>query len=319
MAIRACLRGIASVFFTREVAGYDSPIHIPRALLLPAATEGRGLSVPSAAPQLVVSARDVSIEYRSNRSRSHLAVRGVSLELAQGEMLGIVGESGSGKSTLAKAIAGRAGGGRRGDGTPQICGGQLEVYGLRLRRAGRRTRDRLTLRVGYLSQDAAERLSPLLTVAETVAEPIYLRDRRFDPREARDVVATVIDSVRLPLSIMDAFPHQLSSGQRQRVALARALVLEPSLLVADEPSRGVDASVRDEVLDALRDLHRTRNLAAVVISSDLSVISRLAARVAVMQNGIVIGLGDIDSLTAAPENDYLKGLARSRDLGKTAP
>jgi ABC-type transport system involved in cytochrome bd biosynthesis fused ATPase/permease subunit len=136
MAIRACLRGIASVFFTREVAGYDSPIHIPRALLLPAATEGRGLSVPSAAPQLVVSARDVSIEYRSNRSRSHLAVRGVSLELAQGEMLGIVGESGSGKSTLAKAIAGRAGGGRRGDGTPQICGGQLEVYGLRLRRAG---------------------------------------------------------------------------------------------------------------------------------------------------------------------------------------
>jgi peptide/nickel transport system ATP-binding protein len=258
---------------------------------------------------LVVSARDVSMIYRSNRERPYLAVRGVTLEVAQGEMLGIVGESGSGKSTLALGIAGIAGTG--GDAVPQICGGQLEVNGTRLRRVGRRARDLVTLRVGFLRQDAAERLSPLLTVAENVAEPIYQRDRRFSVREAADAVATVIDAVRLPLSLMNRLPYQLSSGQRQRVALARALVLEPILLVADEPTRGVDASVRDGVLDALRDLHRNRGLTAIVVSSDLVALSRIAPRIAVMQHGILVGLGDIDSLTTSPENDYLKGLARS--------
>jgi peptide/nickel transport system ATP-binding protein len=260
--------------------------------------------------EVVVSARDVSMVYRSNHARPYLAVCGVTFEVAKGEMLGIVGESGSGKSTLAIAIAGFAGSG--GDSIPHISGGQLEVHGTRLRHVGRRSRDRLTLKVGYLRQDAAERLSPVLTVAENVAEPIYQRDRRFSQREAADAVATVIDAVRLPLSLMNRLPYQLSSGQRQRVALARALVLEPTLLVADEPTRGIDASVRNGVLDALRDLHRNHGLTAIVISSDLAVLARIAPKIVVMQHGIVVGLGDIDSLTTSPENDYLKGLARSR-------
>ena len=265
---------------------------------------------------LVISARDVSMMYRSNHARPFLAVRGVSFEVAAGDLLGITGESGSGKSTLALAIAGLAGSG--GEAIPRICGGQLEVLGTRVRRIGRRSRDRLTLRVGFLRQDAAERLSPLLTVAENVAEPIYQRDRRFSVSEAADAVATVIDAVRLPLSLMNRLPYQLSSGQRQRVALARALVLEPTILVADEPTRGVDATVRDGVLEAIRDLQRERGITAVVISSDLAVLTRIAPRIAVMQQGIIVGLGDIDSLTRAPENDYLKGLARSRTaLGDT--
>ena len=248
--------------------------------------------------------------YRSHHARPYLAVRGVTLEVAAGEMLGIVGESGSGKSTLAVAIAGLAGNG--GDSIPRISGGQLEVLGTRLRHVGKRSRDRLTLKVGFLRQDAAERLSPLLTVAENVAEPIYQRDRRFSVRDAAGAVATVIDAVRLPLSLMNRLPYQLSSGQRQRVALARALVLEPTLLVADEPTRGVDVSVRDGVLDALNDLHVNHGLTAIVISSDLAVLARIAHKIAVMQHGIIVGLGDIDSLTQSPENDYLKGLARSR-------
>jgi ABC-type glutathione transport system ATPase component len=260
--------------------------------------------------EVVVSARDLSMVYRSSHARPYLAVRGVTLEVRRGEMLGIVGESGSGKSTLAVGIAGLAGSGA--DSIPRISGGQLEVHGTRLRHIGRRSRDRLTLGVGFLRQDAAERLSPLLTVAENVAEPIYQRDRRFSTREAADAVATVIDAVRLPLSLMNRLPYQLSSGQRQRVALARALVLEPTLLIADEPTRGVDASVRDGVLDALRDLHLNHGLTAIVISSDLAVLSRIAPTIAVMQHGIVVGLGGIDALTAAPENDYLKGLALSR-------
>jgi peptide/nickel transport system ATP-binding protein len=263
----------------------------------------------------VVAAHDLSIDYRSNSSHSrYLAVRGVTLQIAPGEVLGVVGESGSGKSTLARAIAGQAGGGRRGDGTPQICGGQLEVYGTRLRHVSRRSRDRLTLKIGYLRQDAAERLSPLLSVADNVAEPIYLRDRRFNTREATDAVATVIDAVRLPLGLMNRLPYQLSSGQRQRVALARALILEPTLLVADEPTRGVDARVRNGVLDAIRDLQKTREFSALVISSDLDVVSRISDRVAVMQRGVFVGLGPLDVVLAHPEDPYLKSLAGTRGL-----
>jgi peptide/nickel transport system ATP-binding protein len=261
----------------------------------------------------IVRARDLSIHYRANGPRSgFLAVRGISFDIAQGEILGVVGESGSGKSTLATAVAGLAGGSGLNDGVPEICGGSLEVYGTRLRGVSRRKRDRLTLRVGYLPQDAAERLSPTLTVADNVAEPIYLRDRRFNSREASAAVATVIDTLRLPLSLMTKLPYELSSGQRQRVALARSLILEPTFLVADEPTRGVDASVRDAVLDSLRELQSQRDFSALVVSSDLTAVSRIARRVAVLQHGIVIGLGTIDEMLADPHDPYLKGLARAR-------
>ncbi len=262
---------------------------------------------------VMVSARDLSLEYRSQHGRVHPAVRGVTLHLAAGEILGVMGESGAGKSTLVRAIAGQFGSRHRGDGWPQLCGGRLEVFGTRLRNGGRRTRDRTTLRVGLLRQDGADRLNPVLTVGENVAEPIFERDRRFSPREAANAVATAVDAVRLPLGLLNRLPHQLSSGQRQRVALARALVFEPRLLVADEPTRGVDASVRDEVLGAIRDQQRERGLSAIVVSSDLEVLARIAPRIAVMQHGLVVGLGDLDSLITAPENDYLKGLARLRE------
>jgi peptide/nickel transport system ATP-binding protein len=270
------------------------------------------------ARQRVVQARDLSLRYRSTGSPSQfVALRGVNLDLDAGEILGIVGESGAGKSSLMIAIAGLAGTGRPGEGIPEISGGSLNVLDVKLRGIGRRRRDRLTLQVGFLRQDAAERLSPMLTAAENVAEPIYLRDHRFSQREATAAVATIVDEVRLPLSVMNKLPHELSSGQRQRVALARAMILEPQLLVADEPTRGVDAAVRDGVLEALRDLQRHRGLSAVVVSSDLTVVERIADRVAAMQGGMVVGLGALDEMLRDAEHPYVAGLARARRLAST--
>ena len=263
--------------------------------------------------RVVVSARDVSIEYPSRHGgHRHLAVRGVSFQLDAGEILAIIGESGAGKSTLAKAISGLTGGWHRGDDLPQICGGQLDVLQTSLRGISRRSRDLLTLKVGFLAQDAAERLSPLLTVAENVAEPIFLRDRRFNTREAADAVATKIDSVRLPLSLLNLLPHQLSSGQRQRVALARALILDPELLVADEPTRGVDAAVRDGVLEALVSVQGETQFAAIIVSSDLSVVAGFDSTVAVMQAGNIIGYGQLDTLLGEADLPYLAGLSAIR-------
>jgi ABC-type glutathione transport system ATPase component len=264
-------------------------------------------------PEVVVSARDLSVHYRTRNSASYtLAVAGVSFDLAEGEVLGVVGESGSGKSTLAFTVAARAGHGLLDDGIAEICGGTLSVYGTQVRGITARQLNRLTLRVGYLPQDGAIRLDPRLTVAENVAEPIYQRDRRFDQYDAADAVAALIDAVRLSLGMMNRMPHELSSGQRQRVALARALILEPTLLVADEPTRGVDATVREGVLDVIRELQAERRFSALIVSSDIGVVDRVADRVAVLERGIMIGLGTMDDVLAAPTHPYLKGLAAAR-------
>ena len=261
----------------------------------------------------MIRADDLSIHYRSRDVRSrHLAVAGVSFEVATGEILGIVGESGSGKSTLAATLALQADRGGQESGNPEICGGSVKLFGTELRGIGARARDRLMLSVGYLSQDGAERLDARLTVAENIAEPIYSRDRRFSSREAGIAVATLVDAVRLPLGHMTRFPYELSSGQRQRVALARSLILEPRLLIADEPTRGVDVTVRTGVLDVIRDLQDEREFSAVIVSSDLAVTSYLAQRVVVMCHGTVIGLGPINGVLADPIHPYLKALAASR-------
>jgi ABC-type glutathione transport system ATPase component len=268
----------------------------------------------SEARSIAVSARDLSVHYRTRDSASYtLAVSGVSFDLAESEVLGVIGESGSGKSTLALTLAAQSGRGLVDEGVAEICGGTAHVYGTPLRGITARQRNRLTLRVGYLPQDGAVRLDPRLTVAENVAEPIYQRDRRFDQYEAADAVAALIDAVRLSLGMMNRMPYELSSGQRQRVALARALILEPTLLIADEPTRGVDATVREGVLDVIRDLQQERGFSAVVVSSDIGVVDRVADRVAVLNHGVMIGLGTLDSVLESPTHPYLKRLAVARN------
>lgn len=262
-----------------------------------------------------VCARDLSVHYRSRNSASYtLAVSGVTFDIAHGEVLGIVGESGSGKSTLALTIAGQAGRGFVDDGVPEIRGGSLRVYDTALRGITARQRNRLTLQVGYLAQNGAVRLDPRQTVAENIAEPIFQRDRRFDQYAAADAVAVLLDAMRLSLGMMSKMPYELSSGQRQRIALARALILEPKLLVADEPTRGVDATVRSGVVDVIRELQSQRGFSALIVSSDIDVVDRVADRVGVMHRGIVVGLGTLNEVLSAPEHPYVRGLAEARGL-----
>jgi len=258
-----------------------------------------------------IFANDLSMRYPSRRPDSRdLVVNGVSLTLPQGEILAVVGEAGSGKSTLAAAIAGAA---ETGDPrSPLIQGGTLRVLGYSMKGLSERKRDLLTLRVGYVPQDAGALLAARLTVAENVAAPIYARDRRFNQREAGEAVATLIDSVRLPLGIMNRYPHELSRGQRQRVAIAQALILEPALLVADDPTSGIDATVRGTILDVIRELQVSRHFSAFIVATDVSEVRRVTDQLLVLHRGTVVGQGSVDEVLGAPRHPYVEGLARGR-------
>ena len=259
-----------------------------------------------------VRARDLSLLYPSSNPQTRsIAVNGLTFDIEPGEVLAVVGETGSGKSTLAKAVALQA---DVGDAdSPQITGGSLEVIGTAVRGISARKRDRLSLYVGYLRQEAGDFLEPRLTIGENVAEPIFSRDRHFDQDEAGEAVATLIDAVRLPLSTMNKYPHELSKGQRQRVAIAKAMILEPKVLIADDPTAGIDVTVRSAILDIIVSLQRERGFSALVVTADLSEVRRVSNRVAIMHRGIFVGVGELEQVLGDPRHPYVRDLARSLD------
>jgi len=265
-----------------------------------------------------VVASDLTLRYRSpTQATRGIAVDGADLEIPMGSILAVVGETGSGKSTLARAVALHAD--VRDERAPEITGGSLSVLGKELRGISARARSRLGLRVGYLRQEAGQHLAPRLTVEENIIEPIMTVDRRFDRTEAGVAAASLLDAVRLPLRLLDAMPHELSKGQRQRVAIARSLVLEPELLVADDPTAGIDVTVRGQILDVIADIQQERAFAALIVTADLGEVRRIASRVAVMMRGRIVGLGELDEVLDDPFHPYVRRLAQSLEATSALP
>ncbi|RIX28157.1 ATP-binding cassette domain-containing protein [Amnibacterium setariae] len=235
------------------------------------------------------------------------AVRGLDLVVRPGELVGVVGETGAGKSTLARVLAGRAAR-KAGERGPRVVGGSVSVLGLRAERPGRAASRVLGTQVGYLPQHAGRTLTPGLTVAENVTQPLFEHDRRFDRREAGARAAELVDAVQLPLGILSRYPWELSAGQRQRVAIARSLVLRPNLWIADEPTSSVDVATRGPVLDTLLELHAERVFSAVIVSHDAAVMHRTTHRVVVLHRGVMIAAGTAESVLADPIHPYVRGL-----------
>jgi peptide/nickel transport system ATP-binding protein len=217
-----------------------------------------------------------------------VAVADADLTVAPGTSLGLVGESGSGKSSLAKALMGLV----------PIRAGTIRIAGHDLAGLSRKT---LAAAAQILLQDATASLSPRLRVAELIAEPLRIQGRKPD--------AGAAPIERLGLSaLLDRYPHELSGGQAKRVALARALVLAPKLLIADEPTAGLDVSVRGELVNLLAELRAERGLGLILVSHDLSVIRSAADRIAVMYLGRIVEAGPTNRIFAAPAHPYTAAL-----------
>lgn len=279
------------------------------------ATHG-GAPIDPMIPAVVAS--DLTLRYRSpSQVTRSIAVDGADFTIPMGSILAVVGETGSGKSTLARAVALHTD--ARDERAPVITGGRMQVLGQEIRGISSRSRAKLGLRVGYLRQEAGQHLAPRLTVEENIIEPILAVDRKFDRTEAGVAAAGLLDSVRLPLRLLTAMPHELSKGQRQRVAIARSLVLEPDLLVADDPTAGIDVTVRGQILDVIADIQQERSFAALIVTADLGEVRRIASRVAVMMRGRIVGFGDLDEVLDDPFHPYVRRLAESLEATSALP
>lgn len=256
---------------------------------------------------------DLSADYRTKGTTTH-ALRGVSFDVQPGEILGVLGESGSGKTTLARILAGTMR--RKGPGGFEVAitGGDATVHGTSLRSLSKRELNRLTFQTGFLEQDANARLDRMERVRELITAPIYARSKRYPREVAAQRAAQLMDAVQLPLALLESYPYQLSDGQRQRVAIAQSLVLGPTALIADEPTAGIDVTVRDAVVSVFNALRGDPEFAAVVITHDVAVLRRLRATVAVMHRGTIVGYGDVNEVFRKPTHPYVAKLAEALEL-----
>ena len=285
---------------------FAAPRHPYTRRLLDAEPQGSKAPVPASAPRLL-QARDVSVSFPLPRSvwrrpGRFVAVDRVSLEVRQGQTVGIVGESGSGKSTLARALLNLlpSSGSRRFDSVDLAA---LDTAGWRsLRR-----------RMQVVFQDPYGSLSPRMTVGQIIGEGLRVHEPHLTSAERAQRVAQALLDVQLDPALARRYPHEFSGGQRQRIAIARALIVQPELLLLDEPTSALDRSVQAEVLALLRDVQRQRGLAYLFISHDLAVVRAMADTLLVMQGGCVVEHGPSAQIFAAPSHPYTRELLAAAD------
>jgi peptide/nickel transport system ATP-binding protein/oligopeptide transport system ATP-binding protein len=221
------------------------------------------------------------------------AVNDVSFAVEPGETLALVGESGAGKSTTGRLVLRLI----------QPDSGAVTFEGQNLLDLSRKEMRATRRRMQMIFQDPYSSLDPRIPIGESVGEPLLVHDG-MGRNERLTRAADLLERVGIGAQALDAYPGELSGGQLQRVAIARALTVEPSLIVCDEPVAALDVSVRAQVLNLMRELQEERGLAYLFISHDLALVEVIADRVAVMKNGEIVEIGDVEAVFQTPQHPY---------------
>lgn len=288
---------------------FANPQHDYTKMLINSVPRGSKDAVKDDAPALLC-AQDIRVKFLikshiiASRAQYFEAVKGISLELKQGETLGIVGESGSGKSTLGRALIGLL---------PST--GQITFKGRDMAALSDKDRFALKKEVQMVFQDPYGSLSPRMTVGDIITEGLTVHQPQLSKSQRMLRAKQALEEVRLDASAINRYPHEFSGGQRQRIAIARALILEPSFILLDEPTSALDRSVQLTVIDLLKEIQKKHNIGFMFISHDLSVVKALSDRVLVMQQGEVMEHGSAEEIFHQPKSDYTRKLiAASFDL-----
>ena len=243
---------------------------------------------------------DLVVEFRTSAGIVH-AVSGISLDVREGETLGLVGESGCGKSTTGRAIM----------QLPAPTSGSVHFEGIDLSTLSGQQLREVRTRLQFIFQDPISSLNPRRKVKDIIAEPLRIWKRGTEA-EQRARVNEVLDAVGLDPDVSaEKRPHQFSGGQCQRISIARSLVLEPKVVICDEPVSALDVSVQAQILNLLEDMKARYGLTLIFIAHDLAVVKNISDRVAVMYLGKVCEVGSPDDLYATPAHPYTAALLRS--------
>ena len=282
----------------REV--FAAPKHTYTKMLLAAAPQGLAAPIRSDAPA-ILSCEHLSIDFpvKSPILRRTLrvvhAVKNAALTVHAGETIGIVGESGSGKSSLGYALLRLV----KSDGPIVFLGSRFDTKDRRSLRAARAD-------MQIVFQDPFSSLNPRMSVGDIIIEGLRLHEPKAANHAAR--LEEILAQVGLDSGMQHRYPHEFSGGQRQRIAIARAMILKPKLVVLDEPTSALDMSVQRQVLELLKDIQKSHDVAYIFISHDLRVIKSMAHQVLVLKRGEVVESGVSAAIFAAPQHDYTRKL-----------
>ena len=270
-------------------------------------------ATPSTAVEPVLRVRDLRVGYRTSRGPLW-AVDGVDIDLAPGEALGLVGESGCGKSSLSRAllnlmppgglVTGEITLAAPSDGSP---GEELDLVAASRRQLRAVRGDRATL----VFQEPMTRLDPLMRVSDHFREAIRAHRPDLPKDRVRELTETVLARMGIPPTRVDNYPHEFSGGMRQRIMLALGIVLEPQLVIADEPTTSLDVIVEAQILDILDELRRDANVGLVMVTHNLGIVAETCDRVAVMYAGRIVELGTVEQVFNSPAHPYTQGLLAS--------
>lgn len=258
--------------------------------------------------ETVFKAEALTVEFKSRAASVHRALDGLSFELKRGDTLSVVGESGSGKSTLLRAAAALI----------APTAGRVELFGHDTARLPLRELNALRQRCGYVPQDPYGAIPPGLSVIEAAAEPLLIAGRGGNKDERRRAAAALLAEFGLTGErILASRAVGLSGGQRQRAELARALILEPELLLCDEPTSMQDASTRGEIIEILN--RRTaRGMSMIFVTHDLMLAAHAAKRMIVLKDGRLCEAGSSEEVLRAPQHPYTKALLAALPKAPTA-